>query len=393
MKARRVANAWVVSFVGTLIFLFGLAPMAGRAAGNPDYCWICKKQLISQIFLWKDKVTGEKERLCGECVDLPDCCYVCSMPLKDNYTDLQDTRYICERDLKAVMLDEKEILALCNATKTAIDSQLSRFLTLPEDTEFSVVDRQTIIELSSVPGNDFSCPNVMGYTQWKTNEQGKQYFPIAILSGQSRAGTIATCAHELGHTWTRANIPAERIAKINREAAEGFCELIAYLRCKELGETKEIANIHTNLYTRGQMDLFIAAEAKFGLDSVLDWMRRGRHDRLSADEPWRVQDLVAQTNRPAAIASASPVKMMAVASQPMVLPERLMLKSVSLGGKTPVAMINQCTLAAGETGKVRLAHTNLTIKCVAIRADNVTVEMVGSGERQQLRFEHKPGKH
>jgi hypothetical protein len=164
--------------------------------------------------------------------------------------------------------------------------------------------------------------------------------------------------------------------------------LIAYLRCKELGETKEIANIHTNLYTRGQMDLFIAAEERFGLNSVLDWMRQGRHDRLLAGEPWRIQDLVAQSSRPAST-NASPVAVMAVASPPAALPERLMLKSVSLGKKAPVAMINQCTLGVGETGKVRLAHTNLTVKCLAIRADSVSVEVEGSGERQELRFERQ----
>jgi hypothetical protein len=370
-----------------LLFL-GLTAASVRANVNSDFCKVCRKLLTNQIYVWKDDVTGEKERICGECINLPFNCYICSMPLKDNYTDLNDTRYVCARDLKSVMRDEQEILALCNETKTALDSQLSRFLSLPDAIEFSVVDRQSIIELMSIPGNDFSCPNVLGYTQFKTNAQGNLYFPIAILSGQSRAGTISTCAHELGHAWTRANVPAERLATLGRGAAEGFCELIAYLRCKELGETKEIANIHTNLYTRGQMDLFIAAEERFGLNSVLDWMRQGRHDRLLAGEPWRIQDLVAQSSRPAST-NASPVAVMAVASPPAALPERLMLKSVSLGKKAPVAMINQCTLGVGETGKVRLAHTNLTVKCLAIRADGVSVEVVGSGERRELRFERK----
>lgn len=387
MKAPRLGQLDIVFLAGTLLYFLGLAPILGDV--NSDFCKVCKKLLTNQIYVWKDDATGEKERICGDCINLPFSCYVCSMPLKDNYTDLKDTRYICARDSKLVMRDEQEILTLCNETKTALDSQLSRFLSLPDAVEFSVVDRQTILELNSIPGNDFSCPNVMGYTQFKTNAQGKLYFPIAILSGQSRAATIATCAHELGHTWTRANVPAERLSALSRDAAEGFCELIAYLRCKELGETKQIADIHTNLYTRGQMDLFIAAEEKFGLNSVLDWMRQGRHDRLLAGEPWRVQDMVAPSSRPAGTNSPS-VPVMAAVSQPAALPDRIMLKSVSLGSKAPVAMINQCTLGVGETGKVRLAHTNLTVRCLAIRADGVTIELVGTGERQELQFERKP---
>ena len=46
-----------------------------------------------------------------------------------------------------------------------------------------------------------------------------------------------------------------------------------------------------------------------------------------------------------------------------------MLKSISLGGRAPTALINQCTLGVGETGKVKLAGTNLVIRCKAIRAD------------------------
>jgi len=321
---------------------------------------------------------------------LPNNCYVCSMPVNDTAIDLHDTRFLCKRDAKSVMLDGSEILELCRQTKDALDTQLSRFLSLPENVEFSVVDRQTIIELTQIPGNDYSCPNVLGYTCVDTNEQDQAFFPIAILSGMTRGATISTCAHELGHAWTRANIPAARLRKLNRNAAEGFCELMAYMRLRELGEATAISNLRSNLYTRGQMDLFIAAEERFGFNSVMDWMANGRHDRLSSAEPWRVQDLVKDpggTGSTKKASSSAPAFVPVAPAPPRALPDRLQLKSVSLGGRKPLAMINQCTLEIGETGKVHLAHTNLTIRCVAIAADRVTVELVGSGERQDLRFE------
>jgi hypothetical protein len=226
---------------------------------------------------------------------------------------------------------------------------------------------------------------VLGYTRFETNEQEQAVYPIAILSGMTRAATISTCAHELGHAWTKANIPARRVRQLNRDAAEGFCELMAYMRLRELGETQEISNLRSNLYTRGQMDLFIAAEERFGFNSVMDWMRNGRHDRLLASEPWRVQDLVKE-GASKSVAVATPAYVPVAPAPPPSLPERLQLKSVSLGGKKPMAMINQCTLAVGEMGKVQLAHTNVTIRCLAIASNQVTVEIVGSGEQQVLRF-------
>jgi hypothetical protein len=366
----------------------------GNSTGKVNYstadpCWVCQQPLLGKVYSWTDKVTDKQERVCEKCAASPNRCYVCSLPVTDYGLDLQDTRFLCERDAKSVMLDLREILNLCKETKDGLESQWSRFLTLPEEVEFSVADRQGISEMAQEPGNDFKCPNVMGFTRVVTDKQENLSFSIAILSGQTRAGTISTCTHELGHAWTRANLSPARLQKLNRDAAEGFCELLAWMRLRLLGETQEIANLRSNLHSHGQADLFIAAEEKFGLNSVLDWMRNGRHDRLDASEPWRVQDLVSANAKPGKVVETQIATPLA-APQPVLLPDRLMLKSVSLGGKRPLAMINQCTLAVGETGKVRLAHTNLTIRCLAIRSDSVTIEVVGTDVRQELRFERKP---
>jgi len=135
-----------------------------------DPCFICNRPLGGQVYTWLDKVTNKRELLCPNCVVLPNNCYVCSMPVNDTAVDLHDTRFLCKRDAKTVMLDGGEILELCRQTKDALDTQLSRFISLPENVEFSVVDRQTIIELTQIPGNDYSCPNVLGYTRVDTND-------------------------------------------------------------------------------------------------------------------------------------------------------------------------------------------------------------------------------
>lgn len=355
-----------------------------------DVCWVCKKPFGGRLFTWKDEVTGERQRVCESCTQLPHNCYICSLPVKENYLDLKDTRFLCERDIASVVLDEGQILEICRSTQAGLDRQLSRFLSLPSAVTFRVVDRLNLTELFKIPGNDYTCPNVLGFTRSVTNDEGQAEYPISILSGMSRAATASTSAHELAHAWTMANVPAKRLRVLNRDAHEGFCELLSYICMRELGETEQMSNIQSNLYTRGQVHLFIEAEERFGLASVLDWMRQGRNDRLVASEPWRIQELAKESGSSTNTNVATePILFIPAAPAPVSLPEKLQLKSVTLGVRSPMALINQCTLGIGEKGKVELAHTNLVIRCLAIRADSVTVELVGSGERQELRFENQ----
>ena len=184
-----------------------------------------------------------------------------------------------------------------------------------------------------------------------------------------------------------SNLSEARRKELNRDSIEGFCELVAFMLMREKSESAQLAAIKTNLYTRGQVHIFIDAEQRFGFSDVMDWMQNGETNRLRADEIWRIRDLkvVNATNQPASNTMAAYVP-----PPPTPLPDRLILKSISMGGKAPIALINQCTLGLGETGKVKLASTNLLIRCKAIRANSVLVEVVGSGKTEELRFEAKP---
>ena len=355
------------------------APGPGR-----DECWVCGKPIFQTVYTWTDDVAGMKRFICSLCIELPNDCYLCSLPVKKNFTDLKDGRYLCERDAKSVLLDEERIKDICQATGPALDKQFSRYLTFPTNVIFHVADRLTLVDLFKVPGKDYTCPNVLGYTSPETNNQEEAEFSISILSGQTPAATEATCAHELSHAWMMANLPKARQKELNRDAIEGFCELVAFILMREKNESAQMAVQRANRYTRGQLDLFIDAEQRFGFSDILDWLKHGDTNRLSADEIWRIRDIkiVRDTNQPAPVASVA-----FVPPPPAPLPDRLILKSVSLGGKVPTALINQCTLGVGETGKVKLAGTNLLIRCKAIRANSVLVEVIGTGKTQELRFE------
>jgi hypothetical protein len=384
----RIHRKGWVKFAGLLLVLAGLA---GQSFGEKRYsiggleCWVCGEFIPGTVYLMTDEVTGSKRHVCMDCVQLPDCCYVCSLPVKVGKTDLPDGRALCERDVKSVLLDEAVIRKLCGEVGGELDKQFSRFVTFPANVSFDVADRVTLMDLFKVPGKDYACPNVLGFMWPETNQQGAVEYPIRILTGQTPAATQATCAHELTHAWIKENVSAARQKELHRDAIEGFCELVAFMMMREKSETAQMALLRTNLYTRGQLDLFIEADQKFGFSQVVDWMKYGAADRLAADQPWRIQEAAA----PRATNNV-PLVFQPLPSTPSVaLPERLQLKSISTG-KRPFALINQCTLGVGETAKVRLADTNQVIRCKEIRVDSVLIEMVETGEIRELRFEKSP---
>lgn len=371
--------------MGLLVFSMSMS-VGLSVSGREDYCWVCNKPINFTLYTMKDEVAGLKRFVCGLCVELPNSCYLCSLPVSANYTELKDGRCLCERDVQSVLLDEAKITAKCEAAGLALDKLFSRYLSFPTNLTFHVVDRVTLLDLFKVPGKDYTCPNVLGYTAKETNEQNNVEFSISILSGQTPAATASTYAHELTHAWMMASLPPARLKELHRDSVEGFCELVAFMLMREENETAQIAEVRTNFYTRGQIHLFIDAEQQFGFGDVLDWVRSGATNRLRVGESWCIRDLkvVKETN------NAPPPLMAYMPSAAVEWPDRLVLKSVSLGGKSPIALINQCTLGVGETGKVKLANTNLVIRCKAIRANSVLVEVVGTGKTQELRFEAQP---
>lgn len=353
------------------------------AARADDHCWVCGGPIGETAYFWKDEVAGVKRTICEDCSKLTTTCYVCGLPVKSGYTEVGDGRILCARDAKSVLLDEHAILDQCEGIKAPLNDLLGRFLTFPDNVRIQVADRVTLIDLFKVPGNDYTCPNVLGYIAPETNDEHAVEFSMHVLSGQSSAATRATCAHEFTHAWMMANLSSAREKALDRDAKEGFCELVAFMLMKAQGETSQMAVMLTNRYTRGQIDLFIEAEQRFGFNDVVDWIRFGEDSKLRAGQVERVRNV----KMPVVAKAPVPVlwtNIAAIAKQRET--DRLVLKSVSLGGKSPLAQINNCLLGVGETGKVKLAGTNLVIRCKAIRADSVLIEMVGTGKTEELRF-------
>ena len=194
----------------------------------------------------------------------------------------------------------------------------------------------------------------------------------------------ATCAHELTHTWVGENVPADRKQRVDQDAIEGFCELVAYLLLDSQQEENQMKAIRRNFYTRGQVDLFIEAERRFGFNQVREWMQYGVDAVLHKDDLNNVRDV----NIPRRTAlPVSNVRNFTPQTAPA--PDSLALKAVIWKPERPMAIINGRTFEAGQQFPMQVGKTNLTVRCLAIGEDSVRVRIVGSGEERELRLPNR----
>jgi len=365
-------------WLAALCFLLG----AADSRASSDVCDVCGGPFGEHIYLFQDKVTGEMKHVCGNCARLSTVCYVCGVPVKSGYKTLSDGRVICARDAANVVLDGDDGQRVFDEVETTLNRSLSRFMTFPEgDVAFGMTDRVNIQELFKFAGNDYTCPNVWGYYQPNRGEAspGTAHF-IFVLSGLPRGAFRATCAHELTHAWVHENLSASRLARLSKDTHEGFCELIAYkLACAE-GDEAAKRQILANQYTRGQINLFIAAQERYGFNDVVDWMKYGDDSQLYPDELERVRNVTMP--RRAARVSTAPI-VYPPAPPP---PDHLVLKGIFWSANHPAASINGRLLGPGETARIRLASTNVLIRCVSVTETEAEILQVDSGAKQVLKF-------
>jgi len=204
------------------------------------------------------------------------------------------------------------------------------------------------------------------------------------MSALPQAEFKATCAHEYSHAWVFENVPLERRKTLSRDAHEGFCELLAYLLMNSLNEESEKKRIVRNAYTRGQIDLFIEAEKKFGINDILDWMRWGVGSRLIDGNLADVRNV--EIRRPKKVSSTN---VLILAEHLSAVPDTLVLKGISGTKVHPLALINDQTFGIGESGKVRVGNTNVLVRCLGIEGDAVRIQIAGSSVEQRLRLNPK----
>jgi DNA-directed RNA polymerase subunit N (RpoN/RPB10) len=352
-----------------------------RAAPVSNKCAICGNEIGEVTYIFVDKVTEEKKHICLECSKLPNDCFICGLPVKSDFTELPDGRVLCARDAKNAVLDDDEAEKICDDVNEALDRLFARFITFPgTNIETSIVDRVNLQALFKVPGNDYECPNILGYTRSRTNFT-RIVHQISLMSGLPRAELKSVCAHELSHAWVFENVPGARKRTLSRDAHEAFCELVAYKLMSSEEDEEQKAHIRRNHYTRGQIDLFIEADGRYGFNDIVDWMKYGVDSALHGDDLNRVRNVEIPSTKPKE-AATSPV----YARVPTPPSYSLVLKGITWNQNRPLAVINDRTFAPKEMGGIRLGQTNTVIRCLSISQTSVRIQFVASGEERELKL-------
>ena len=365
-----------------------------------DICAVCSKEIPDTIYIVTDKVTGQDKLVCSNCLMLPKC-FICGMPVNDAGVVLPDGRRLCPRDAKTAVMDVEGALRISAGVDDDLDKLFSRFTSFPTNVDVSIIDRVDVDSMFVTVGHTFESPDVLGWTDAITNA-GRIRYKIGLLTGMPLADLKDTCAHELSHAWVAENVPRERRKRLGRDAEEGFCELVGYLLMVSQGELAEQQRVLANHYTRGQVELFIEAERRYGFYEVLDWMKYGESVELRAGHLDELRDvkvpvetsiaLMPVAVKPASdntstnfnvILAKSVTNTNSLTLAPESGPATINLQGI-LWGNNPVAIINGRSFLANDSLRVKIGAINVTIHCLAIKKDSVRIQYAGSSQEKVL---------
>jgi hypothetical protein len=366
-------------FACILFFLFTLAARADIFS-----CDTCGKPILDNFFWITDKVSGKRLHICQACENIQGRCYICDLPAVAGSEKLSDGRFICPREIKTIVESETEAKQICGTVNYDLNRLLSRFMNFPDDNvQISIVDKYHLDELFQAPGNESSCVWVYGATSTHPLPGNKYVHTVDLLSHMQNSRLKAVSAHEFTHTWMNENVARDRQLTMDKDSLEGFCELVAYKYMTSLNEQDEMASIKRNFYTHGQILVLIAAEEKFGFNTVMEWIQNGEDTRLDMDKLDRVRVLKDHIPvRTSAAASSAPE--LVYGTKPIAAPTTLTLKSISGSPSRRFALINSTTFETNEKNRVKVGTNNFSVRCLEIHNDSVVIQVDDSPEKKQL---------
>jgi hypothetical protein len=359
-----------------LLLSFWLLLCLGAVAAD-DNCPVCGNRFGEKIYRVTRVGTKDKVLICEKCVKLETVCYICRIPVARNFTTCKDGRLICAEDAARAVMDQDTAERVFDEAKVWCHGLFSRYGALPNHNIRVALEAKAQMDRTGNMISDHPDSLLMGLTHTEKNKDGDQAHTISLLHGLAKERFACVAVHEYGHTWLHENIPAGR--RIHAATVEGFCEWIAHKYAEEHRFEQEIEVMEKNLYTRGQLHGFLAAEKEHGFYRVVQWMKFGATTSINSDDLAALLDLNSATSEPApatapAVAAAPPVKR----------PDKLMLKGISGTAARRFALINDQTFASGEQSKVKLGDSNIVVRCVEIRPNSVVVQVAGSDAKQEL---------
>ena len=79
-----------------LLFVFALGSTQ-RSLANPNFCSICNHPIRDVAYLVRDRMEGEQKHICEECSLLNRRCFLCGLPIRENYQQLPDGAVVEQR--------------------------------------------------------------------------------------------------------------------------------------------------------------------------------------------------------------------------------------------------------------------------------------------------------
>jgi len=360
-----------------------LLNLAAVALGATTNCHVCHQPITGNFYVAEDKARGGEFAVCDGCLRLESHCFACGLPVKSDFTALPDGRLLCAACGRDAISSDEEAKRLCLETRDDLDRWLAPTLRFPRtNVVLTIVDRPTLDRLAKSPGQAREGASIFGATQSRMGSGGARLHTINLLGSLSKLQFAAVTAHEFGHAWIDETVPAPRKATLTPDALEGFCELVAYQWMKELKAAYPMEAIKQNPYTRGQFNAFLAAESRHGFAAVVAWMKSGDSAKLDAADP----DGVRQTHVAEADVTPLLTPLLLPGNPRKPLPQKLWLRSISGAPGRRFAIINDQTFGTMDRAGVRLADSNVVIRCLEIRSNSVLIRFEDGGRQQELRL-------
>jgi hypothetical protein len=350
--------------------------LAAAGPAQAEQCATCGDK-YAETFIWlTNAALPTPQPVCVPCSQLPTRCSICRLPVKKDFLKLEDGRLLCPLHARTAVLTLDEAQEVFRDAKRELMRLLRGCGTTP-DRNITVVLVAGLPELEKLAAAGLSekaRAGLGGFIQ-SSGTNGDLQHIVYLLSGQPRARLMAVGAHEYAHAWINENVPADR--QLDSTNAEAFCELIAFKVMSDLREETEKNVILDNPDMGVALAAFVRAEERYGLYRITQWVQAGLQPRL---DPNHLADILALKQEATRMPAWTPATRTPV-------PDTLRLKGISGRAGHWLALVNNQTLVAGETGRVRVGSTNVQVRCISVTEKSAVIELPDSGERQELTLE------
>jgi len=342
-----------------------------------DNCFSCAQPLLYGHYTMQSTGFLDPQLVCKTCYDIKERCALCRLP-STKMTTLPDGRLLCRFHAGAAVLKDRDAIRIFESAKREVFPILNGLGKLPtRNVSVHLADANKMTMLRRQLGPAQAGYDTMGLTHSSRSPQGEWSHHIFLLTGLPESKLIAVMAHEYTHVWLNENLPEDR--KVQVDTVEGFCELVSHKVTQQRRDALEQRVIQENAYSKGQVSLLLQAQDQHQFHRVVNWMLHGTEPAMTANNLNRISKETAAPARP-----AGPVPLPQAVATPV--PDELTLKGISGVPGRYFALINDKTLTVNDTARVRVGQETVSVRCLKISSDSVTLQVKGQAEPVTLRL-------